>query len=1309
MSDCNRERSGANAGVELSFAQQRMWIAEQLQPGGAAYHIPSAWRAAGELRVEALRRAFQTVCRRHSALRTVIRPAEGTPWAQVLDEPPAVVEADWTALSPAEVQQAVERQSWRPFDLAGEAPARCLLARLAGGDHLLLFLFHHIAFDGWSWSIFNCELSEAYAAACRGEEPELEPLALQYSEYAAGQRQSLTPEVIAQMAQPWIKRLAGAPRLRLSTRQGTGAGKESTDGELLFTMSAAAAEAVTAFARTHRTTPFAVHLAAVQALLARYSGQADFCIGVPFANREPEVEGLIGFFVNTLAFRARLEDDPTFRQAVGRTASDTLDALSEGRLPFEQLVERMQPDRTLGENPLFGVLFAYQNFPSTPLSLCGVSLEQIEVLSPASVVELSLSLTPSPGGLLGTIRYSAALFDRPWVERFAGHYSRLVETWLSAPDLPLSKVEFISGQEKERLLALGRGHCGDYPKLPIHRIFEEQAARRPEAIALRSGQITETYADLNARANQLARQLVDAGIAPGSVVGVLMDRCMEMVVCWLAVLKAGCAYLPLEPADPAARLAGQLADCGVGALIAHQPVPGAVRAAAACCIFPTGGRSGEDTQNLSIEPSIGQAACIMFSSGSTGKPKGAAIPHRAILRLLFDNGFAEFSSGDTFLFMAPPAFDASTLEVWGPLLHGGTCAVLSPGRVSLPAVSAAVRNNGVTAMWITSSLFNALIDETPEALRPVRLIMTGGEALSAGHVAKALRLLPDTRLMNGYGPTENTTFTTCWQIPRDFPETASGVPIGTPIANTRVYVLDAARQLVPEGVAGELYASGDGVALGYLGLAEMTAERFLADPFHPGTLMYRTGDIVRWNGSGTLEFVGRVDDQVKIRGHRIEPGEVEAALAGHPAVSQAAVIVRTDRRGEKALVAYYTLRPGGSAGTGELREFLRLRLPEFMQPAGLVALGSFPLLPSGKIDRAALPEPEQARAPGDAPRQGREAEIAAVWKRVLGMQNIVRTDNFFDLGGHSLAALRVVSAIERELKLRVTLADLFSAPVLADLAARLDCNSTDQRTLVPVRSEGSLTPILTLSAGPRFRQLAARLGDQRPVHWLPAIDATLLPHPCRCEDIAAWYVRLLMGQRPSGPWILSGWCLAGTLAFEIARQLEPHGRGAVLLLDAPGPNQRAGVSQLQSLGNLLARLAYHGHAMMRGERGPLIPYVLERIRTIRERRELLQFARTYEQSLRSGGAQPESVDEQLLSNYAALRYTPPSPLGWPVLLVHARDRHGLPQSKPDAGWAPHAPRLIVEWADGDHGTMFEEPFLTSLAKVVRTWLDGLPD
>ncbi|MBI5086019.1 MAG: amino acid adenylation domain-containing protein [Acidobacteria bacterium] len=1299
----------ADAGMVLSFAQQRLWIAEQLQPGSAAYHIPSAWRVSGELNVEALRRAFHAICMRHAVLRTVIRSADGTPTAHVLDAPPQILEADWTAMTPAEAQGELVRESRRPFDLAGAAPVRCLLARVDGGGYLLLFLFHHIAFDGWSSSIFNAEMTTAYAASCQGVEPPLEPLGLHYSDYAAGQRRTLTPEVIAEMAQPWIQRLDGTPRLRISTRQAMGAGKEAADGELRFTMSAAAAHAVAAFARSNRTTPFAVHLAAVQALLARYSGQRDFCIGVPFANREPQVEGLIGFFVNTLVFRARLEDDPTFIQAAGRTASDTLDALTEGKLPFEQLVERMQPDRSLGENPLFGVLFGYQNFPAVPLTLSGTRLEPVEVLSSASVTELSFTLTPSSEGLQGTIRYSADLFDRPWVVRFAEHYARLLDSWLRAPELPLSQVEFITGEERQHLLALGSGPNGSYPKRAIHRIFEEQAARRPDAVALRSGQIADTYEDLNARANQLARRLIDAGAAPGGVVGVLMDRCMEMVVCWLAVLKTGCAYLPLDPADPPARLAGQLADCGAVTLIAHQTAPAAVRGAVPRCVDPARGSGGEATVNLEVDPSLEQAACVMFSSGSTGKPKGAAVTHRGILRLLFENGFAEFSKEDTFLFMAPPAFDASTLEVWASLLHGGTCAVLPPGRLSLPAVSTAIRTCGVTAMWITSSLFNAIVDELPEALRPVRLIMTGGEALSVTHVAKAVRLLPNTRLWNGYGPTENTTFTTCWPIPADFADTAPSVPIGKPIGNTRVYVLDAGRQLVPEGVDGELYAAGDGVALGYLGLPELTAERFLPDPFHPGSTMYRTGDIVHWNAHGELTFVGRTDDQVKIRGHRIEPGEVEAALEGHLAVSQVAVIVRTDGRGEKALVAYYTLRTDCSVQELELREFLRQHLPEFMQPASLVALRSFPLLPSGKIDRAALPEPEEARALVEDPLPGKEAEIAAVWKRVLGVRNIARNDNFFDLGGHSLAALRVVSAIERELKLPITLADLFAVPVLADLAARLGSASTGQRVLVPVRAEGALPPVLTLSAGPRFRKLAARLGDERPVHWLPIVDAELLSHPYRCEDIAAWYVRLLLEQMPSGPWILSGWCLAGTLAFEIGRQLEPYGRGAVVLLDAPGPNQQPYITRLQAFRSTLTRLAYHAKTLIRGEGGPLVPYLMERWSTMRDRRELLQFARNYERTLRSGGSKLERVDEQLLFNYAAMRYTPPAPLGWPVLLIHARDRHGLAHPRQDEGWAPHALKLAVEWADGDHGTMFEEPHVSSLAEVVRNWLDRLPD
>lgn len=1304
----------------LSFSQESLWLVEQLEPATARHHISKAWTLRGPLDVEALRRSFHQVCRRHSALRTVFAERNGAAEARLLAAPPDLEEQDWRAGSAEERGRRLMEGIGRPFDLAAEAPVRMMLARISEEEHALLLVFHHIAVDGWSLGVFYAEVAECYRAFRRGEEPRLEEVKVQFHEHAARERERLDPAELDRLAGPWVERLKGAPQLSLPVRAAQERRGQAGGGLVAARIEQALAERVLALSRSFRTTANAVYLAVLQALLARYSGQSDFLMGIAYANRGEEgLERAIGLFVNTLMLRADLTGEPTFGQLLKRVSADVFDALEIGELPLAELVDRLQPQRVRGAGQAFNALFAYQSYGEGGLELEGVEIHEmaLEITAPP-VADLTVTIEPAGSEPAFTLWYSTQIFSEPMARRFAEHYVNLLASAVAAPGAPVQQMEILGVEERRRILELGTGPRHACGMTRVEEAFAARVEAGPERPALRSEGGVVTYAELDVRTNRLAHLMAARGLRPGGFVGVLGPRSAALVECWLAILKAGCAYVPLDPADPEGRLAAQLADCGAAALITLAPAP--ARLAGAVPLWIDLSACGEDlarqsAARLEAGPAAAEAACVMFSSGSTGRPKGAAVPHRGILRLLLDNGFAAYTAEDKWLFMAPPSFDASTLEVWGALLNGGCCTVLPAGIPSLAALAEAIRGERISVLWLTSSLFNAIIDDEPEMLRGVRLVMTGGEALSVPHVRKALRLLPQTRLLNGYGPTENTTFTTCWEIPRDFPERAGSVPIGRPIAGTRVYVLDPRRRLVPVGVAGELYASGEGVALGYEGLPELTAERFVPDPFtaEPGGRMYRTGDIVRWLDSGVLEFLGRSDDQVKIRGYRVEPGELEAALQAHAAVRQACVTVGEDAAAGRFLIAYYVVsRPVARA---ELREFLEARLPRFLLPRELVEVAAMPLLPSGKVDRGALaalwssrraaPEP----AGLDVPRPGVEEQVAAIWRRLVGRKIISRSDDFFEIGGNSLAAVRLVTMLRKEMGARLQVADVFRWPVLSGLAAAVAKGDPRRREAYALQPSGHKTPVYTFSAGPRFRNLAGHFAAGRPVLALPEPGLEGLAHPCRCEDLAARYAEWLKAERPEGPWILTGWCLAGVLAFATARHLAGRGPGAVVLLDSPCPAARARRAALDRLRRSARRLAYHGRAILSGRHGGLVPYLRERIQTLNDLRALRSFGKRYERLAAGKAGDGGDFAFQDVVNHVASRYEPPEPLSWPVLLLRAAERADERDGGEDWGWRRYAPSLEVVWAEGDHGTIFEAPYVTASARMIGDWLDGIPE
>ncbi|HSK80756.1 MAG TPA: amino acid adenylation domain-containing protein, partial [Thermoanaerobaculia bacterium] len=1031
--------------LPLSFAQKRLWLLDRIEPGNPAYNVPGAVRLAGPLDWTALARSLAGIVRRHEALRTVFRMDRGQPVQAIQPAAarlPLVDLADLPAFArEAEAERLARRSAAQPFDLWRGPLYRMLALRLAPADHLLLVTFHHIVADGWSLAVFWSELAALY------EGVPLPPLPLQYPDFAVWQQEQLRGEAFERQLDWWRDQLAGLPILELPTDHPRPAVRSFRGGTRAAFLPAGLAEAVERLARRQGVTPFMALLAAFQTLLARVTGASSIPVGSPVANRSRvETEGLIGFFVNTLVLRVEVGDDPAFTELLARVREVCLGAWAHQDVPFERLVEELRPERHLSQNPLFQVVFLLEEpLPARSLGRAAARARRVETGTAKFDATLAVSPEDGPenGGLAVSLEYDAALFDPQTVDRLLGHWRTLLEGIVADAGARLSELPLLTEGELEQVLGSFCGVAVPYPReAAIHELFEAEARRDPEAVALEIGDGRLTYGELDLLANRLARRLRRAGVGLGSAVGLCVERSAALVVGMLGILKAGGAYVPLDPAYPEERLAFMAADSGLAALVTQRDLRGALpsvaeRAGEAVLLDASGALDGAEEGAAPLPPLAGGSdlAYVMYTSGSTGRPKGVEVPHRAVVRLVRGTGYARFGRFEVFLQLAPASFDAATFEIWGALLNGARLA-LFPGRAgTLEEIAGAIARHRVTTLWLTAGLFHQMVESRLSGLAGVSQLLAGGDVLSPEPVRRALSGLPGTTVINGYGPTENTTFTACHRM-RDPGEVETPVPIGAPIANTRVHLLDRSLKPVPVGVPGELFAGGDGVARGYRGRPDLTAERFVPDPFgaEPGSRLYRTGDLARWRPSGRIEFLGRADRQVKIRGFRIEPAEIEAALALHPEVGAAAVVVRDDLPGGRTLVAYAVPREGDELAP-DLRDFLRESLPEYMLPSFFVPLPALPLTANGKVDREALsrlgPVPGEGEREIVLPRTALEERLAGIWSEVLGVATIGVHDNFFELGGHSLLAVQVISRVSDALGVGLPLADLFEEPTVA--------------------------------------------------------------------------------------------------------------------------------------------------------------------------------------------------------------------------------------------------------------------------------------
>lgn len=1076
----------AGSVAPLSFAQERLWSIQQMHPEGAQYNITSAVRLSGILNVEALRSALQQIVDRHAILRTSIIVTDGKPQQHIHDS--AEVDFEICQLQrndsgqPASdshagngllksmddaVQDRIREEAGRPLRSDHAPMMRAVLLRLDDTEHVAILTMHHIVSDGWSMNLLIQELGLRYA----GNEAELTPLAIQYADFALWQRHQLASGRMDEQVSYWKEQLAGVETLELPTDRPRPAVQTFCGTTYAFELPGESHDQLAALGHTYQATPFMTLLSAFMVLLHRCCGQEDIVVGTPIANRgQKETESLIGLFVNSLVIRVPVSGDDTFVGLLQRVRDTALEAYDRQDVPFERLVQEITPHRQASHNPLFQVAFMLEDTAAEPLELPGLKLTPVEPESSSAKFDLMLNVAKTGNGLMGVFEYNTDLFDESTIERFGNCFRHLLLSIIEKPECRVGELEMMTESDRRRLLVdWNPSTAAPDRTTTIPGLFEHCVRQAPQRTALEFQDQVLSYGELNSQSNQLARLLRSrVGDWSGDVVvGICLERSHNTIISILAVLKAGAAYAPLDRDDPPERLAGLIEDARMPLVLTDRQTADRlthVQTDIVCLDRAQHEIAACDTDNLDLPRHGEQLAYAMYTSGSTGIPKCVGVPHRAVVRLVTNTDYVSFSADEVFLQLAPVSFDASTFEIWGALLNGARLVVAPSTRPDLVELGNMIRSRQVSTLWLTSGLFHLMVDERIQDLAPLSQLLAGGDVLSVSHVERVLRELPNCQLINGYGPTENTTFTCCHAIDAALPLPPT-VPIGKPIANTHVYILDDGLRPVPIGIRGDLYISGAGLARGYLGRPALTAEVFVPDPLaaDAGARMYRTGDAARWRPDGTIEFLGRIDQQVKIRGFRIEPSEIELALKRHAAVREAVVLPGTNDNNRRCLVAW--LVPAADEplpGHAQLRSFLQRSLPDYMLPAAYVEISELPLTDNGKVDRRALPEPswaaESSHDESSTARTDIESLLVRAWLDVLPAEQIGIHDNYFELGGDSITAIQLVSRLMQDgWQLAVT--DLFRNPTIAQLAECLTPTVDATDGCEEVRGLVPLTPV----------------------------------------------------------------------------------------------------------------------------------------------------------------------------------------------------------------------------------------------------------
>ena len=1146
----------------LSFQQEALWFLDQLDPGLSAYNLTMCNHIHGPLRVEELEKSVQLLVDRHEALRTSFQKVNDK-ISQVIHKK---VEVEISHIELNDFDQAHQKAQQLAnigFDLADKSMLRTTLIKYDNEKFLLLFVVHHIIFDGWSVGLFQKELTEIYNTISNNSTSSLPELEVQYADFAIWQRKWFNESAKDRQVQFWKETLGeNAQPLELPTDKLRPARQSFQGDRVTVKFPGSLARSLRELSMKESSTMFMTIMSALNVLLFRYSGQSDISIGTPMANRQSkELEIAIGYFVNTVVIRTDLTGNPTFRELLKRTRRKVLDVFDNQDLPFDKLVEELKPDRGLSMNPLFQVMLALQ--PTSPFDneLAGVSSEPMSISTGTSKFDLSFELKESKDGIAGFVEFSSDLFERSSAVRLVDNFEVLLQQIVSDPDQKIDNIPIHTPSEKQFLLEGINQTLKEYSQdLCLHNWFENQAATRPQDTAIVFQNDTISYEDLNHRSNQLAHYLISKGAQPDQLVGLCVDRGIDMVVGLLGILKAGAAYLPMDPMFPKDRLAYMLSDASAPLLVTSLEL---------IDTFPQ--YSGEmilidsqwsqiaqhEAENPLTSVNSSNLAYVIYTSGSTGKPKGVQLEHGSVVNFLTSmQQEPGMSTSDVLLSVTTLSFDIAVLEIFLPLVTGAQLILVDKqttmdGRALLAEIS----KNNVTVMQATPATWRLMI-EAGWRKTPNLKILCGGEAMPRDLATQLLD--KGESLWNEYGPTE----TTIWSTLQKVENREGSITIGRPIANTQVYILDQQLQLVPRGAIGELYIGGDGLARGYLNRKELTNERFIKNPFSASgtSRIYKTGDNARILPNGEIECLGRIDFQVKIRGFRIELGEIETCLKTHPEVNDAVVSIQGADDSIPRLVGYVISR-NDEIATSNIKQFLAKELPDYMIPGVYVHLSSFPLTPNGKIDRKSLPKPDGISVKSNDYVQATnevESKLVEIWEKLLGVTRVGITDSFFDIGGHSLLAAHLFMDIEKEFKKSLPLATLFESPTIQHLARMIHSNdSISWSSLVPIQPKGTKTPLFLIHGAEGnillYRELAEELSSyDQPVYALQSqglnVESEFIPS---IESMAEHYIDEMLQQFPNGPYIIGGYCLGGTIALEMARQLLARGKeiGPVIMLE----------------------------------------------------------------------------------------------------------------------------------------------------------------
>ena len=1303
-----------------SASQRRLWFLNRLDVSSPAYNMPRVWRVAGPLDLNVLAGAVAGLIARHEQLRTNFLLKDGV-LVQIVATPQAIdlPLLDLTGHPNVEHEMAriVKNLIGRPFDLERDPMLRTTVVRLNLNDHAVVFVTHHIASDRWSSSIFHRELGALYESLSDGGSCDLDELPAQYCDYSEQEREYLESEDAQCSLAYWTSHLAGVPSLlQLPHDRPRPAIQAHRGSQHSFSIPEDPVNKLRKIGQRERVTLSNALLAAFQTLLFRTSQQARFVIGVPVAGRSrSEFEGLVGNFVNTLPLPADLAGDPSFAQIVKTASRTMLESLDHQSVPVEHVIDALRPERSLSYAPVFQVMFNYANRQEDRLQVAGLTINPIDVHNDTSLQDLTLYVTANGSQLQAAFEYDADLFDAVTIDRFAQRFLRLIDSIAASPDLPVSRLEWIPDSEHavvQEWNATTRPFSRDSG---IHQLVESKSKQAPDAIAAVCNGQSITRGQLEERANRAANFLLNLGAGPDTRIAIAMERSIDLVVGLLAILKTGAAYVPLELSQPRARLQSIVDDANTELLLTHQ------RAARGIGITgPQLVLLDRAVQDGSSDPppdrqSASTPAYLIYTSGTTGKPKGVLIPHRAVVNVLESMAARPgLTEADTLLAITPLSFDISGLEIFLPLVVGARLEIASRETASDPAaLSRKLRESGATVMQATPATWRMLVESGWKGNSKLSA-WCGGEALPRDLADPLLERVGS--LWNLYGPTETTIWSTVSMVAK-----GGGLPsIGSPIANTKLHLLDANLQPVPIGVAGELYISGAGLAEGYWKQPELTNERFPANPFDPGARMYMTGDLARWLSDGKVEYFGRLDHQVKIRGFRIELGEIEAVLSRHNAVSQCVVTARDAGPGDKLLAAYFVSHDGSMPDAGDLRMHLKNELPDYMIPSAFVHMEKLPLTPNGKIDRKALPPPEErpieARHDFVAPRDALEQGLARAWSKVLKVKQVGLRDNFFDIGGNSLAAVQLLSEIQKLTGRTLPLATLFQASTVEAFAEilRRDGWTPSWSSLVPIQPLGSKNPLFLVHGAEGnvllYRQVTRYLGPDQPVYGLQSqglngdgrFDETI-------RDMAARYVKELRAVQPQGPYFLGGYCLGGIIAFEIAQQLNSMGEKVerVILLDTYNTSAASdSTGRIRTPVVFLQNLWFHAAnvfcAQSRDRRAFLIEKIDVEMRRlgIRLRAGYHAFRRTVGQSRAS--SYPHLMVKKI-NDRAALEYKP-QPYTGRVAVIRPK-AYFVGRTSPTLGWGEVVPdSLEVHELPVYPKGMLSEPFCRSLAETLKNCL-----